>query len=335
MRPITGQGCNKNPAIRKDLPLHDMTGGNYWMPDAILYLNAQGKLRLGGSLTATQIAAINDGKTRALKQLAQAVGLEVGGNTLRVINRTGHKLISGYPEGRRMWLNTKWFDSAGTLLREDGAYGPISVSLNGQTVSVNTILNLDDDCTRIYEAHYGMTQEWASQLVSLGINQSLVLGYDRITGQPSYTLGQLAGQAPGTDHETFHFALNNCVIEDNRIPMASATAKQRSEMLSPSPLLSTAAPGQAAITTTGTASNSPLPLVLPMHRSECSTSLLVGSISSSCILPTTVRTRFLRTRAPISWKLGAQPRWPSHTLWAQPHGELHRLLRQSTPRSIV
>ena len=49
-------GCNKNRRpSRTDLPLHDMTGGNYWMPDAILYLNTQGTLRLGGGLTAIQI----------------------------------------------------------------------------------------------------------------------------------------------------------------------------------------------------------------------------------------------------------------------------------------
>ena len=36
VRPVEGLGCNKKGAqVRKDLPLHDMTGGNYWMPDAI------------------------------------------------------------------------------------------------------------------------------------------------------------------------------------------------------------------------------------------------------------------------------------------------------------
>ncbi|NIP65798.1 MAG: hypothetical protein GTN96_15405, partial [Gammaproteobacteria bacterium] len=58
--------------MRKDLPLHDMTGGNYWMPQAIQYLDSLGKLRLGGGLTSTQIAALNDGIPRAHKQLAQA-----------------------------------------------------------------------------------------------------------------------------------------------------------------------------------------------------------------------------------------------------------------------
>ena len=42
--------------------------------------------------------------------------LTVTGNTVRVTNLTGHKLISGYPEGRRMWLNVQWFDAAGQLM---------------------------------------------------------------------------------------------------------------------------------------------------------------------------------------------------------------------------
>jgi hypothetical protein len=102
MRPVTGIGCNKNDVpIRGDLPLHDMTGGNYWMPVAIQYLDDQGKLRLGGDLTAVQSAALVDGAVRARLQLRMAASLDVNENTVRVVNLTGHKLISGYPEGRR------------------------------------------------------------------------------------------------------------------------------------------------------------------------------------------------------------------------------------------
>jgi len=219
LRPVTGAGCNKKGApIRADLPLHDMTGGNYWMPDAIQYLDAQGKLRLGGGLTAGQIAALNDGKPRAMKQLSEAASLSVEGDTLRVVNLTGHKLISGYPEGRRMWLNIKWYDGDNNLLREDGAYGSITVELDGTPTQVDTILNLDDANTKIYEAHYGMTREWAHQLLSLGYPTDLPLSYDRLTGAVDYTLGDLAAQEPGSYHETFHFVLNNCVAKDNRIP---------------------------------------------------------------------------------------------------------------------
>jgi hypothetical protein len=213
----TGAGCNKAGVLtRTDLPLHDMTGGNYWMPDAILYQNTQNTLRLGGGLTATQINAINAGKERAIQQLNLAASLSVSGNTLQVTNLTGHKLISGYPEGRRMWLNVKWYDSGDTLLREDGAYGNIAANVNGTLTQVKTILN--PSTTKVYEAHYGMTQEWAVQLLALGHPASLPLSFDRVTGVADYTLGQLAAQAPGTYHETFHFVLNNIVAKDNRIP---------------------------------------------------------------------------------------------------------------------
>ena len=216
MRAVNGAGCNKAGApIRPDLPLHDMTGGNYWMPDAILYQNTQGTLRLGGGLTLTQISALNASKLRAQQQLDLAASLSVSSNTLRITNLTGHKLISGYPEGRRMWINVKWYDSADVLLREDGKYDVVA-SVSG--TPVKSIVNLADPNTKIYEAHYGMTQEWANQLLSLGYPASLPLGFDRVTGAVNYTLGQLAAQAPGTYHETFHFVLNNTVAKDNRIP---------------------------------------------------------------------------------------------------------------------
>ena len=238
MRPVNGPGCNKKgTAIRKDLPLHDMTGGNYWMPEAIQYLDPLGKLRLGGGLTSGQIAAMNDGISRVKKQLNQAASLTVIGNTLRIVNQTGHKLISGYPEGRRMWLNIKWYDALGDLVREDGAYGPIGITVpnpaGGPDVEVQSLVDLLDPNTKIYEAHYGMTQEWAAQLVGLGYSTGLALSYDRLTGLPDFTLGDLAAESPGSLHETFHFVLNNTVVKDNRIPpygMSYDTARERNAL---------------------------------------------------------------------------------------------------------
>ena len=157
-----------------------------------------------------------------MEHLQQAASLLVEGNNLKVVNLTGHKLISGYPEGRRMWLNIKWFDSNGTMLREDGEYGPIGVTIanpaDGPAVEVESILNLDDPDTRIYEAHYSMTKEWADVLLLTGKSPDFVLSFDRTGATADYTLGQLAAQDPGTYHETFHFALNNHVAKDNRIP---------------------------------------------------------------------------------------------------------------------
>jgi hypothetical protein len=215
MRAVTGYGANKaGIPLRADLPLHDMTGGNYWMPDVILYQNDRGLLRLGGGLTSLQREAILAGKLRAQQQLELAASLNVSGNTLKVVNLTGHKLISGYPEGRRMWLNIKWYGANNALLREDGEYGVVA---NVGGAAVKSLVNPYDTNTRVYEAHYGMTQEWAEQLLALHPAE-LPLSFDRVTGKVSYTLGQLAEQAPGTYHETFHFVLNNTVVKDNRIP---------------------------------------------------------------------------------------------------------------------
>ena len=229
MRGVVGQGCNKNPPLRSDLPQHDHTGGNYWMPDVLQYLDGQGKLVLGGGLDADQIAALAAGKLRAEQNLSDAAALSVDDQgTVTVVNLTGHKLITGYPEGRRMWLNVRWYDAGDALVREDGAYGPLFDSQNapvevidpasGQPVQVHSILGLDDPNSRVYEAHYGLTQQWASQLLALGVSPGLSLAYDRHTSAVELTLGDLGAQAPGSSHETFHFVLNNTVVKDNRIP---------------------------------------------------------------------------------------------------------------------
>jgi hypothetical protein len=208
------------------------------MPDAIQYLDGKNKLRLGGSLTAAQIAALEAGKNRAKEQLNLAATLSVENNTLKIVNHTGHKLISGYPEGRRMWLNIKWYDENEALLREDGKYGPIGKTFPDPdnpsgVIEVNSILDLHDSNTKIYEAHYGMTQEWAQQLINLGYNPSLPLSFDRITEAVDMTLGELAGKTPGTFNETFHFVLNNTIVKDNRIPpynMSYSEARKRNAL---------------------------------------------------------------------------------------------------------
>lgn len=218
MRPVFGQGCNKNPPFRSDLPLHDMTGGNYWMPQAIKYLDTQGKLRLGGGLSSTQIAALDAGALRAQEQLelAATLSFDSNANTVKIVNHTGHKLISGYPEGRRMWLKITWMDDAGQPVRIDGDYGEIGVTVDG--VAVRSIKDLNDPNTKIYEAHYGLDQQWASQLLGLGYPETLALSYDRETGAVGHTLGELAASPTGTEFETFHFVVNNTVVKDNRIP---------------------------------------------------------------------------------------------------------------------
>jgi hypothetical protein len=221
MRPVRDQGCSWG-STRRDLPRHDHTGGNYWFANMTQYQDANGILRLGGNLTSTQIRAMNLGQDRAVEHLKQAADLSVTGNTLKVTNLTGHKLITGYPEGRRMWLNIKWYDGNNDMVREDGAYGPLGAMIpnpaGGPDVEVESILDLKDPNTKIYEAHYAMTKEWADILLAVGYPADLALSYDRYTGAVDFTLGDLAAEPAGSYHKTFHFVLNNHISMDNRIP---------------------------------------------------------------------------------------------------------------------
>lgn len=119
MRDVSGQGCNPalNPGVpvRADLPLHDMTGGSTWIQLRMAELNPEHVDATAAQASAARAAAML-GKAAAL-----ATWLEGGRLRVRVTNRTGHKLPTGYPEGRRIWLDAKFFDGGGSLLEESGA----------------------------------------------------------------------------------------------------------------------------------------------------------------------------------------------------------------------
>ena len=144
MRDVGGKGCNESGAPnRTDLPLHDFTGGNTFIPD-ILYDFFPGEV---------DTIALQAGKQRATEMLQLAATLETFpepyGLRVRVTNETGHKLPSGYPEGRRIWLHVRAVDGGGTQVFESGAY-------DGST----GILTHDEDL-KIYEIHPGISPSLA------------------------------------------------------------------------------------------------------------------------------------------------------------------------------
>jgi hypothetical protein len=319
MRAVIGIGCDKNGVpIRKDLPLHDMTGGNYWMPVAIQYLDNLGKLRLG------------DGAVRARLQLNMASSLDVNGNTLIVTNLTGHKLISGYPEGRRMWLNITWYDVNNEIIREDGEYGPIGISManpsGGPDIHIESILDLHDPNTKIYEAHYGMTQEWAAQLMQVNENYygPIILEYDRYTGVTGLTIAQLAQTAPGTEHETFHFVLNNTVIKDNRIPtygMNYEEARKRNALPVPADQYGNPDPG-------GSYNHwDEVTLNFPPGAEAATINLLYQPTSWEYIqflyLGNNKQNAFLANEGDYMLEAGSIQGWQRLILWRQQYGPIH------------
>jgi hypothetical protein len=79
-------------------------------------------------------------------QNAADVNAVAEGSMLKVTitNNTGHKLPTGYPEGRRMWINVKFYDNSMSLVSESGAY------------DVNTGVLSHDAEVKIYEVKPGL-----------------------------------------------------------------------------------------------------------------------------------------------------------------------------------
>lgn len=219
MRDVTGTSANKaGIQTRTDLALHDMTGGNTWISgilasadkanaatyDPYNYAILSGTKYPGAKVDVAGIqnygAALKDGQARALQQLQMAADLTKiaetdAALTIQIVNNTGHKLISGFPEGRRMWLNVKFYDSGGAVLNEVNPYAPLEVTTNAQGsrqyLSGGTLHVTDDNL--VYEAVMSSTD--------------------------------LTGEA-----KTFHFVLATERKKDNRIPpkgfdIANASAR--------------------------------------------------------------------------------------------------------------
>ncbi len=121
MHDVAGVGCNDPGAqVRQDLPLHDLTGGNSWLPPILSGLYPG----------ETDLAALAAGSARAVAMLQKAastyLSFQAEGDSFRarvsITNRTGHKLPTGYPEGRRMWLHVVARNAGGQVVFESGAY---------------------------------------------------------------------------------------------------------------------------------------------------------------------------------------------------------------------
>lgn len=187
MRDVTGKGGSyfgspSNVPLRDDMPLHDLTGANTWVPQIIpLHPVFSATFTEDPIVGPKRLEALDLGIERARYMLQNAADVSAwfdagsGQLTVRVVNNSGHKLPTGYVEGRRMWLQIEGYDAAGNLVYTSGAYDPATGVLT------------EDADIRLYESLHGLTDEWAAQL----------------------------GLPPG---ESFHFVLNNIILEDNRIP---------------------------------------------------------------------------------------------------------------------
>ncbi|MCX7555242.1 hypothetical protein OS187_00085 [Xanthomonadaceae bacterium JHOS43] len=160
-----------------NLPTHELVGGNAWIPQILKgeYPGLKRDLAFDRtSYSATRMLAERTAEveTRATRT---GSGLSI---QVKVTNLSGHKLPSGYGEGRRMWLDVDVRDAHGTPVWRNGAFDPATGDL------------VIDAQTKIYEIKQGL--------------------WDDTTGTCRTKDGQ--------GRDIFHFALNDCVAKDNRIP---------------------------------------------------------------------------------------------------------------------
>ena len=158
--------------LRPEMNRHDLAGGSVWQPLAIL-------AALPGTFSADLANEYMASSARARQMLESAARLEVTASalsgasataTIRVTNETGHKLPTGYPEGRRMWLEVEVLDGSDRVIASSARYDDDSDTLT------------EDSQARIYDVELGERQ------------------------------------ADGMVVSSFHFALNDTLIHDTRIP---------------------------------------------------------------------------------------------------------------------
>jgi hypothetical protein len=180
MPDVTGRDA-AGALVRDDLPLHEMVGANTFIPAVLPHHPA-----FGGEVNP---AILQEGIEKATSMLRRAatVSAELAGGNLvvRVTNESGHKLPTGYPEGRRMWLHVRAFDGGRNVVLESGRYVFATATLLGHGAAP-----ADPD----YDPHLRV---WETVL---GISPALAA----LTGLP-------AGPS-------FHLVLNNVRELDNRIP---------------------------------------------------------------------------------------------------------------------
>lgn len=180
MPAITGRDASLG-LIRDDLPLHSMTGPNTFIPALIPHHP------VFGAEVDEEILDEGIERARALLQRSATVSADIAGGvlTVRVVNETGHKLPTGYPDGRRMWLDVRAFDANRNLVLESGRYTNATATLAGYHVEFGEPGH--DPNLKVWETEHGMSADMAA-----------------LTGK--------------TEGAGFHLILNNVRVTDNRIP---------------------------------------------------------------------------------------------------------------------
>lgn len=152
MPDVTGGACQPvlGPVIRNDLPQHNFNGVNSWVLLAVRALYPDFETGLSNQ-------SVTDALDRTYEMQRDAVDVQAWTNQgelrVRLVNQTGHKLPTGYGEGRRMWIHVVFRDVLNQPIGEHGAY-------DGSTATLTT------NDTKVYEIHHGLD---ATQAAATGL----------------------------------------------------------------------------------------------------------------------------------------------------------------------
>jgi hypothetical protein len=142
MPAATGTGAHPElgPIVRTNLPSHFFNGANTWVLKSVRALFDDTTTYLSPESVDASI-----GRAQQMLRAASDLQLTQVGRFInaRVINYSGHKLPTGYAEGRRVWVNVKFFNATNQLIAERGHY-------NDTTAALTT------SDTKVYEAEQGI-----------------------------------------------------------------------------------------------------------------------------------------------------------------------------------
>lgn len=159
-------GCDPviGSPVRPDMPQHHFAGANSWVMGAVRSLYPDAETDLTANLVQGSIG-------RTLDMLAAASDMEAtydeaNSMNVRVTNQTGHKLPSGYPEGRAMWINARFFSADGSLIAEYGRYDAATSAFDRNTKVYETVLGLDAHAAAVTglpegpSFHFAVNNKW-------------------------------------------------------------------------------------------------------------------------------------------------------------------------------
>jgi hypothetical protein len=124
-----GVACGAPSMPEHTVHRHEFAGGNHWMPRVLMGEHPElGREAAYRATVKNAETKLMEAATVSVDAPARATAGEKLAFVIRVENMTGHKLPTGYPEGRRMWLEVSVEDGRGAKLFHSGAYDRASAT---------------------------------------------------------------------------------------------------------------------------------------------------------------------------------------------------------------